>query len=351
MRMVSRMGVALALTVTLGGGSAMAATTISGFVDASYAGNLDTKEETFGLDQVEVDIVREIGDRAVLRADLEWVKSGEDGEQWDVVAEQGILSYVPAFLPELTFSLGKFNAPIGFEQLDAPDMYQYSHSLVFDHCLPTNLTGAMFGFNLTPDLDVVAYVANGWDRNQEHNDVKTFGGRVGYSLGELGGFGVSLLGGYEGLDAQQRRTDKRTVIDLDVALTPLENLIVGGELNLGTVAGGGDGADDPTWTGFLIMAHYEINEWLGITGRFDMIDDPDAYLFGAVDGQGQPLEESRTSFTIAPTFVLGDGMGALIELRVDGSSEDRFPDRDGELKGTTTSVAFEMTYTFGGVFE
>ena len=48
--------------------------------------------------------------------------------------------------PILTF--GKFNAPIGFELLDAPDMYQYSHSLVFSRGLPTNLTGAMLAMDL-----------------------------------------------------------------------------------------------------------------------------------------------------------------------------------------------------------
>lgn len=336
----------LALAGWLAWTAAGASTSVSGFVDASYAGNIDTKEETFGLDQVEVDVIRAVGDQVVLRADLEWVK---DGEQWDTAAEQGFLTYNPSFLPELDFSLGKFNAPIGFELLDAPDMYQYSHSLVFDHCLPTNLTGALFDVTLTPKLGVLAYVANGWDRNQEHNDVKTYGGRVGYSLGELGSFGVSALSGYEGVDSLGVRTDKRTVVDVDVTLTPVENLLVGGEVNLGTVDSGSDDVDDMTWTGFLVMAHYDFNEWLGLTGRFDMVDDPDAYIFGGY-AQGEPLEETRSSFTLAPTFVLGEGMGALIELRIDSSSEDVFVDSDGEAQGNTTSVAFEMTYTFDETF-
>jgi hypothetical protein len=33
---------------------------------------------------------------------------------------------------DLEFSMGKFNAPIGFEAVDAPDMYQFSHSLRID---------------------------------------------------------------------------------------------------------------------------------------------------------------------------------------------------------------------------
>ncbi len=352
----------LALAGWLAWGMAGASTSVSGFVDASYAGKIDTREETFGLDQVEIDVIRMVGEHVVLRADLEWVKAGEagedgedadaEGESWDVAAEQGFLTYTPSFLPELSFTLGKFNAPIGFEMLDAPDMYQYSHSLVFEHCLPTNLTGALFDVTLTPKLGVLAYVVNGWDKNHEHNDVKTFGGRVGYSLGEMGNFGISALGGYEGIDETGGRTNKTTVVDVDVTLTPIENLLIGGEVNLGTVDSGSDEIDDMTWTGFLVMAHYDFNEWLGLTGRFDMVDDPDAVVFeGYASGDSpKPLEETRSSFTLAPTFVLGEGMGALIELRLDSSTEDVFVDRDGKADDTEISVAFEMTYTFDETF-
>ncbi|MCH7859583.1 MAG: hypothetical protein IID14_07795 [Candidatus Marinimicrobia bacterium] len=40
-----------------------------------------------------------------------------------------------------SITIEKFSASIRFELLDAPDMYQYSHSLVFDDALPTNLRG------------------------------------------------------------------------------------------------------------------------------------------------------------------------------------------------------------------
>ena len=83
------------------------ATTIGGFVDASWYGEVETQYETFGLDQVEVDIERTIGEDGYLRADVEWAKNGDD---WDVVAEQGFLTWYPPFAPKLAASLGKFNA-------------------------------------------------------------------------------------------------------------------------------------------------------------------------------------------------------------------------------------------------
>ena len=126
-----------------------------------------TEESTFGLDQTEIDLVRPIGDAGYVRADVEWVK---DGEGWAQQLEQGFVSYTPEFLPGTAVTFGKFNAPIGFELLDAPDMYQFSHALVFDHGLPTNLTGAMIARPLGDKADVAAYWVNGWDVNQADAD-------------------------------------------------------------------------------------------------------------------------------------------------------------------------------------
>ncbi|MDO9170815.1 MAG: hypothetical protein Q7W29_03190, partial [bacterium] len=79
---------------------------------------------------------------------------------------------------------------------------------------------------------------------------------------------------------------------------------------------------------------------MGLTGRFDTLDDADDVIFGAGSGQ------SRSSLTIAPVFALGEGMRALAELRLDMSDEDAFVDHDGTPKGSTTSAAFTMTYSF-----
>lgn len=315
-------------------------TTVTGFVDASWSMDGNSETQTFGLDQVEVDVIREMGDGVVLRADLEWVK---DGDGWAQDVEQGFLSAAPEFLQGAVFTLGKFNAPIGFELLDAPDMYQFSHALVFDHGLPTNLTGGMLAKQLTEDVDVTAYWVNGWDANQANEDTpKTFGGRVGYALGELGGLGLSVITGKEmdaGADVDDPADDfefDRTVVDVDLTLTPAEGWLLGGEFNKGTYEALGVECE---WTGMLVMANRAINDWLGLTVRFDWMDDPDGYVFG--NG-----EDTRTAFTVAPTFALGDGLGALFELRQDMSDNQIWVDADGAATDSALTAAFEMTYTF-----
>ena len=316
--------------------AASVAVEVHGFVDASYAGNVDLRRDTFGVDQAEVDLTRSDGERWALRADLEWVKDGDD---WVAAVEQGYLDYMPPGAPALTFTVGRFNAPIGFELLDPPDMYQFSHALVFDYGLPSNLTGLMVAATPGKSLDIRGYVVNGWDNNDlGSKGPKTAGGRVGWSFGNAAMMEVSALSGsQDGGTADDPTTLDRTVFDLDVKVTPVDGLVLGAEANHGTVDVAGSGAD---WTAFMVMAHRDFCSWAGLTGRFDWFDDPDAVVFEA------GIAQTRTAITVAPTFVLGDGLGALVEVRMDQSSEDVFADSDGAPKGSTTSVAFEVTGSF-----
>lgn len=304
---------------------------ISGFVDASHFVDLADGGGEFGLDQAEVDVIHRASDKTLVRADLEWVK---DGEAFDAAVEQAFMQYDPCELWTITF--GRFNAPIGFELLDPNEMYQYSHALVFDHGLPSNLTGLMVDRDLGASFDLRAYAVNGWDVNAENNKLKTWGGRLGWSDGDAGA-GLSAIGGRD-VDPSGGSFD-RTVIDADLSYMP-DGWVFGGEINHGSVDPlAGDTAD---WFGLLAMAHRDFDARWGLTMRWGLFDDRDGWTFGLVDDRPQ----KRQAFTIAPTLVLDEGFGALLEVRVDKSDRYAFTDRDGKPTDTKTTVAFEATYSF-----
>ena len=326
---------------------------ISGFVDASYTyTNLDDSN-TFGLDQVEIDLSRNLGDIGSLRADLEWVSDGEGGFALD--AEQGYVTLdlgmgrAEGNYPTLTF--GKFNAPIGFELLDAPDMYQFSHALVFDLGLPTNLTGAMLSMDLGGGIDVVVHLSNGWDQNVDANTDKMIGGRLGYSHEEMGGIGFSAMRGDE-----KGFIGNLTVYDIDLTLTPSARLLIGGEFNSGSTDLDEALVQESSWNGYMVMAHYSLNDVMGITGRYDYFtrevesNYPRSRVAARRSGaQDHPirLEETRQALTIAPTFALTDGLGFLMELRRDFSDDEIFGDPEyGDMEKSMVNFAFEMTYSF-----
>jgi len=315
------------LLLGLVGPAAAQDTQLSGFADASYLYDANAKTGEFGVDQVEIDVVHQASEKTMVRADVEWVKNGN---AFDVQVEQAFMEYKRDCGTSIIF--GQFNAPIGFELLDAPDMYQFSHSLVFDFGLPTNVTGLALSRQLGEEFDVIAYGCNGWDANTEDNKNLTFGGRLGYSASCGATMGLSAISGKEGAGPA---AFTRTVFDVDLGYET-GAWTFGGEFNRGQVTLADDSEQE--WTGFLVMGHYDVNDWLGFTGRYDNFDDADGYAFGMV--------QTRSSLTFAPTFVLDDGFGALVELRVDMSDEDVFTDSDGDATGSALTMAFEMTYTW-----
>ena len=322
--------------LTLATGALAQDTRITGFVDAAYFYDTHAKNGEFGLDQVEVDIEHRASEKTLVRADLEWIKDSED---YAAQVEQAFMTYTVRC--GWAFTFGKFNAPIGFELLDPHEMYQYSHSLVFDYASPTNLTGLKLAREFGRGFDIVAHVTNGWDRATADRNV-TWGGRLGYAAGGFAG-GLAAISGKEEMPPEVEGDPAipfaRTVLDADLsyATGPLR---FGADLNRGQVdlpAGG-----EAEWLALMLMTHVDFNDWAGLTLRLDHFDDEDGFVFGDVDGEFQ----QRRTFTIAPTFVLDDGFGALVELRIDTSDQDAFLDADGEPTDTTTSLAFEMTYSW-----
>ena len=320
---------------------------VSGFVDASYTYSNIDDANTFGLDQVEIDLSKNLGGIGTLRADLEWVSDGEGGFTLD--AEQGFVTLDLGLgrgegnYPTLTF--GKFNAPIGFELLDAPDMYQFSHALVFDNGLPTNLTGAMLSMDLGGGIDAVVHLSNGWDQNVDTNTDKMIGGRLGYSHEEMGGIGFSAMRGNE-----KGFVGNLTVYDIDLTLTPNPRLIIGGEYNNGRTDLEEINAEN-SWNGYMVMMHYSLTDVMGLTGRYDRFTREVSGVYGRRSGaQDHPpgnLEVTQQALTIAPTFALTDGLGFLMELRRDFSDDEIFGDPEtGALEKSMVNFAFEMTYSF-----
>jgi len=309
---------------------------VSGFVDVSlyeeqYGGS------TFGLDQVEIDIEKKIDDRLSVRADINYLTAmktystyvvDEDIQSFDDLVEQGYITYS---VKGLNLTFGKFNAPIGFELLDPVDMYQYSHALVFDYGLPTNLTGAMGSYAFNDMVDLSLYAVNGWDNNYDNNNNRTVGGRLGLTPLKGLNIGLSAISGKEGT-----RDDKLTVVDLDLTLTAIKKLTIGAEYNSGTDEGAVAPGDDAKWSGFLLMANYVATDDLSLTLRYDSFDDKD----GTRMGSGKA--EKRTAAAFSALYSLGEGAGFLVEYRTDKSDEKVF----GNAEDSQASYAAEFTYSF-----
>jgi hypothetical protein len=264
---------------------------------------------------------------------------------------------------------GKFYAPIGFELADPPDLYQFSNSLVFANLIPTELVGIMGAYKINDTFDVKVYTSGPWDDDAAALSVsqKNVGGRFGVSLGDLGGVGLSGVGGVQGDGITQR-----AAIDLDAALTPAEGLLIGAEFNVNLIRQfyGTKPVTDVTTgaiikneksefvmpMGFLVMANYAFTDLFNLTLRYDMVMDADtgdgvkeasgAPLFGPVPVSATKSEAvTLSSVTVGPNFHLTDGWDVFTEVRYDMASEDVFL-VDGKAKNGMMSGAVELIYQF-----
>jgi len=306
---------------------------VSGFVDTSYSGSNAGAPTTkgFGLDQVELDIEYHEGNVG-LRFDLNGFPSAGGNVTNDGLFEQGYITYSIPGLPllgedGLTFTLGKFNAPIGWELLDAPDMYQFSHALVFNFGLPTNLTGAMVAGSAGM-VDATLYYTGGLDKNgATAGGAKTFGGRLGITPVEGVNVGFSYI--------QDKNTNgigaaALKVTDIDATIELIENLLIGAEYN---ETKNMQGAGIRT-KGYMVMGHYDFTDMFGATLRYDSFD-----FDRAVAGKS-------TAYTGAVTAALGGGLGALLEVRTDKNGSAVADPNNTPANKSITSYAFEMTYGF-----
>ncbi|HHL40835.1 MAG TPA: hypothetical protein ENJ37_10035 [Deltaproteobacteria bacterium] len=312
---------------------------ITGFVDASLA---DTEFTTSGfeVEEVELDFFKKLGERTSLRADINYraEDAKTDDLSFDDIVEQGYVTYTAPVGDGLEFTFGKFNAPIGFELLDPVDMYQYSHALVFNYGVPTNVTGLMGAYAFGEVVDIVLYVVNGWDNNIDDNDSRTVGGRLGITPVKDVNIGFSAISGAE---KTGNSDDRRTVYDVDFSVTAVPNLLIGGELNIGSEekASAVTAGDDAEWLAGLLMVHYDFTDFAGLTLRYDYFDDKD----GARLGSG--VKETRQAYTIAPTFSVGDHTHIVVEYRRDKSDAKVFGPA-GAMQDKMDSAAVRLTYAF-----
>jgi hypothetical protein len=309
---------------------------INGFVDASFVYDDNAETNSFSLDKVVLYGAYAPVDYAGLFFDVGFENVDSDGAG---VLDQGYVTLTAPLGSGLTFTLGKFDAPIGYELVDAPDMYQFSHALVFDFGLPTSFTGLKADTTVADMLDITGYVVNGWDVDSDNNKAKTGGGRLGLRPVKGINLGVSYAAGAEQDDDND---NLRQVVDVDLTIDAVENLTIGGELNWGSEeeASLTEPGEDANWFGALAMLHYDFTDWCGFTVRYDYFEDKDGARFE------NGLEETRQAITLAPTFTIYDSFGALVEYRYDKSDEDTFEKEDGTFTDDNSTLAVEFTYSF-----
>jgi hypothetical protein len=210
----------------------------------------------------------------------------------------------------LALSVGRFDAPFGYERHDAALNLTATTSELQRFGRPQSMTGLQVATQLTPALDVAAWLVNRWENEttedpiEDNNRAKSVGGRVGFTPLQ----GASLLnfglGGFWGPERDDDDGHARWIVDADLTWTPHPRLVIAAELVHGAesavsfrrrgapFAAPAASGLDVTWNGLYALAHLELTSWLGLSARYGLFDDND----GARTGVAQVLQ----SFTLTP---------------------------------------------------
>jgi hypothetical protein len=321
--------------------------TISGFAVglARYDHNL--KQNTATASKIALSLFRPWSDQLYFFGQLTTHLEKVDSCPAETVIEIDnlIVNWTPAHLSELSLSLGRFDAPIGFERDDEPLNLIPSESFTFENARPVKFTGLMARYTMSPKISVLGVLANGWDSEIDNNSGKTGGLKVQFF--PVTNAAVSV-GGFYGPEEDSTNGSQRSLLTGDATWQPMPRLILQAEAHHGSQQGA-------TWTGVVGQAFLRVGRSSGVTVRGEVLDDPD----GARTGAAQRL----SSVTISPWYFYRqaqEGVFANIEfttfrlpafsirpaIRIDHSDQPVFEKKDGGLARSNLTVLVELVYVF-----
>ncbi len=320
------------------------AVVISGFAVGRADYDRVTRSNTFTAGKIGVSFFKPVGDAYLFAQLTTTLQGGASATDVDNL----LVSWTPQRANRWAVAFGRFDAPIGFERDDEPLNLIPTNSFNFSYARPAKLTGVQVHYTASPRLDVWAVAANGWDVAADNNRGKTALARVQWiplpwvTLGATGVYGPER----DATDGQQR-----SLLSSDLTVDR-GRVILGAELNLGREQAGG-GA--PTWRGAATTAFVRVTRTVGLTARYDQLEDSDGLLTGT--------PQILRSVTVGPMWYFSsarEGIFSNIEhtrfhlpqvalraaVRADWSSTPFFTDATGALQSSNTKGVLELVYVF-----
>ena len=187
---------------------------------------------------------------------------------------------------KLLLRAGHFLAPCGYENVQAPENFFYSHGYTFLYAQPTTLTGAMLSWKLNDRLSVNGGVDAGWNAFESINDkAGAFGGLKWTSPSEKTTVALEFFFNNQQLAGENVRSHYALVVGHKVS----DRLTYAFEHNYGFVDDAvpvpGGPAEDAKWYSIVNYLVYEVNPCWSAGLRYEWLRDRDGQI---VVGLGPP---------------------------------------------------------------
>jgi len=310
------------------------ATTISGYVEASYVANVSSdivsknnkvlgvkggvgdfnqlrafdENPGFSLNAIKLVLEKPLGEgdwAAGYRADLLF---GEDANQLNraegtgnpnvngggtvgTYIEQGYVAFRVPVGNGIDFKLGRFVALSGYEVIESPANLNFSRGLLFTWATPLAHNGLLASYRFNDNVDVQAAIVNGWNTWVADSTSPAFTGRVGLknssgtaSLGVSGylGRGRTVDPAAPGAIADGTlgfQEGYRWFVDGVANFKPTEKVLLGLEALYGNQKNptAAEGRDE--WWGTALYAKVQLTDKVSLAGRAEYLNDSRGFLF------------------------------------------------------------------------
>ena len=319
----------------------------SGFVDTIYVlsdGIDEFKDPNDGKSYVdkkfgvsgELDLETDLNPRTTLRMDMD-LTTGYNPDpnsrlstQDSAAFEQAFVNY--SFEQNMNLKVGQFNNRLGFEREDAPELYQITHSQLWDIWdKQTALNGNnLAGLEFSANVGIVTLVAG------LLNDINNSPEKISFQLAaevkptESMDIVAGLINADSGegtFDAAGNLVDERAGTIFDASITwKWKQLMLGGGLLT---------ADEMYDLGMQATANYAFTDTVSGTARLDYVKYEGDY-------------DNTTSLTLAALFSVADNLYANAEIRSMQNDNAQGATKENPLRmiGDGSMVFLELVGTF-----
>lgn len=276
----------------------------------------------FYIDDAELDAMKSFGENIRTRLDIAVGRlASGSGAAFNV--EQ---AYATANIPVgngIEFLIGRFDAPIGFENVERYENDLFSHSMIFNSLRPQELTGVKIYYPFSDMVDWHLYIVNDL-QDALVTTLPSLGTRVGFNWGEEGKkstIGVSLAGGPEVAKAASKFDRITYLADVDWNVWIGESFSIGGEGIYRNDNAAGGATDGRYFAGQLNL-HYVFNDvWDGTLryayGRQNAGAATALGAGGLLDATNAGFKSQIHEFTLGGQYQIADGAKIQMEYRLD----------------------------------
>jgi hypothetical protein len=251
-----------------------------------------------------------------------------DLSRWLSYVEQAFATVVVPVGRGLWVDAGKFSTPVGFEDNESNQNWNYSRSLLFTLAEPTVHTGLRATYPVTDAIAVSGFWLNGWNANiVEGSTMRSFAVAASWKPTEGVDTGVVYAGGLE--RAPTHLSDPTSAFRHEIGVYGTYELR--SWLRFAATADyGADGsASGVSWWGVAGYVRCGLLPWLASVVRGEHFADPDGFMTGT----RQTMAEGTVTLEATARVGAVDLIGRL-ELRSDRSDEPVFrASTDGRGEG------------------